>query len=91
MDPVSPDARAIVKLAESFVIHSAPVRLGIVFDSSKASALTDSTYRAITCAFNYVSQSKTPRDALGFLTDVRTTTYTIFNTKSGIEIKQVYT
>lgn len=65
-----PDAREIVKLAESFVIHLAPIRLGIVFDSSKSTDKTDSTYRAITCAFNYVSQSKTARDALSYLTDV---------------------
>lgn len=70
IDPVMPESRSIVKLAESFVIHLAPIRLGIVFDSSQSSDGTDATYRAINCAFNYVSQSKTPRDALGYLTDV---------------------
>lgn len=75
VDPVSPDARSIVKLAESFVVHLAPVRLGIVLDSSKSSEVTESTYRAINCAFNYISQSKSPRDALGFLTDVRKLKY----------------
>lgn len=73
VDPVTPDARSIVKLAESFVIHIAPIRLGIVLDSSKSTATTDATYRAINCAFNYVSQTKTPRDAIGYLTDVSAT------------------
>lgn len=70
VDPVVSEDREIVKLAESFVIHLAPIRLGIVFDSSKSDIKTDSTYRAIACAFNYVSQSKSPRDALSYLTDV---------------------
>lgn len=70
VDPVKPEARPILKLAESFVVHLAPIRLGIVLDSSKSSVTTESTYRAINCAFNYISQSKSPRDALSFLTDV---------------------
>ena len=69
MDPIKPDARAIIKLAESFVIHSAPVRIGFVFDSRNTDG-SDNDYRAILCAFNYVTQQKNGRAALGFLTDV---------------------
>uniref|UniRef100_A0A1L8E1R7 Putative glycoprotein glucosyltransferase n=1 Tax=Nyssomyia neivai TaxID=330878 RepID=A0A1L8E1R7_9DIPT len=68
VDPVTPTARGLIKLAESFVVHSAPVRLGIVLDFQKAQG--DSTYNAILRAFNYVTQKKSPKDALGFLTDI---------------------
>lgn len=70
VDPITPDARGIIKLAESFVIHLAPVHLGIVFDTSKGVGELNEVYRSINCAFNYLVQTKTPREALGFLTDV---------------------
>lgn len=70
VDPIRPEARGILKLAESFVVHLAPVRLGIVFDTSKGIGEENNLYRSIICAFNYLTQTKTPRDALGFLTDV---------------------
>lgn len=68
IDPITPEARGIVKLVESFVIHTAPVRLGIVFDSRRNG--NDDDYRAILCAFNYVTQKQNAKSALGFLTDV---------------------
>lgn len=73
IDPVanSDNGRGIVKLAESFVVHSAPVRVGLVFDT-RASSDKEADYRAIVCAFNYVHQKKGSTDALGFLTDVST-------------------
>lgn len=70
VDPITPDSRGLIKLAESFVIHLAPVRLGLVFDSRSAAADQEEDYRSVLCAFNYVTQQKSGRDALGFLTDV---------------------
>lgn len=70
VDPITPDVRGIIKLAESFVVHLAPVHLGIVFDTSKGVGDRNELYRSINCAFNYLAQTKTPRDALGYLTDV---------------------
>lgn len=70
VDPITPDSRAIIKLAESFVVHLAPVHLGVVFDTSKGIGEENILYRSVNCAFNYLNQVKTPRDALGFLTDV---------------------
>lgn len=71
LDPVTGDdaGRDIVKLAESFVVHSAPVRVGLVFDT-RANPDRDIDYRAIVCAFNYAHQKKGSTDALGFLTDL---------------------
>lgn len=69
-DPILPDARSIIKLAESFVIHSAPIRLGLVLNTKQANEASEDVYRAIVCGFNYVSQQKSNAEALGFLTDV---------------------
>lgn len=70
IDPIKPDGRDITKLVESFVVHSAPIRVGIVFDTRKADAKTVHVYRSLICAWNYISQEKLPQDALSFLTDV---------------------
>lgn len=75
IDPVanSDNGRGIVKLAESFVVHSAPVRVGLVFDT-RGSSDKEMDYRSIVCAFNYVHQKKSSSEALGFLTDLFATT-----------------
>nr|XP_040218313.2 UDP-glucose:glycoprotein glucosyltransferase [Anopheles coluzzii] len=67
VDPVEGDSagRDIVKLAESFVVHMAPVRIGLVFKTGEGE-----DYRAVTCGFNYVHQKKSSTEALGFLTDL---------------------
>uniref|UniRef100_A0A182J6H8 UDP-glucose:glycoprotein glucosyltransferase n=1 Tax=Anopheles atroparvus TaxID=41427 RepID=A0A182J6H8_ANOAO len=67
VDPIAEDGagRDIVKLAESFVVHMAPVRIGLVFRSDEGE-----DHRALTCAFNYVQQKKSATEALGFLTDL---------------------
>lgn len=69
VDPIKPAARDLIKLAESFVVHTAPIRLGLVFDS-RNTGTQEEDYRAILCAFNYYTQNRSTRDALGFLTDV---------------------
>lgn len=70
VDPLQPEGRSVIKLAESFVIHQAPIRLGLVFDARAAVESTAEDYVAISCAFNYVSQKKDARAALSFLTDI---------------------
>ncbi|KAH8301152.1 hypothetical protein KR018_003806 [Drosophila ironensis] len=70
VDALQPNARSVIKLTESFVIHQAPIRLGIVFDARDAGKENLEDYIAITCAFNYVSQKKDARAALSFLTDI---------------------
>ncbi|TDG42125.1 hypothetical protein AWZ03_011457 [Drosophila navojoa] len=73
VDPLQPEARSVIKLAESFVIHQAPIRLGLVFDARAMEDSTAADYVAIACAFNYVSQQKDARAALSFLTDIYAT------------------
>ncbi|XP_039963772.1 UDP-glucose:glycoprotein glucosyltransferase [Bactrocera neohumeralis] len=70
VDPLNPASRNLIKLAESFVIHQAPVRLGLVFDIRSAEKNTAKDYNSIICAYNYVTQNKDGRAALSFLTDV---------------------
>lgn len=70
VDPLQPEGRSVIKLAESFVIHQAPIRLGLVFDARAAVESSAEDYVAISCAFNYVSQKKDARAALSFLTDI---------------------
>ncbi|EDW79389.1 uncharacterized protein Dwil_GK20450 [Drosophila willistoni] len=70
IDALQPTARSLIKLSESFVIHQAPIRLGLVFDARDAKEETKDDYIAIACAFNYVSQKKDARAALSFLTDI---------------------
>lgn len=70
VDPVAPEGRDLIKMVESFVVHSAPIRVGIVFDTRKANQKSDPIYRSLICAWNYLTQNKRPLDALSFLTDV---------------------
>lgn len=70
IDPIKPEGREITKLVESFVVHSAPIRVGVVFDTRKADSKSEKIYRSLICAWNYINQVKKPRDALSFLTDV---------------------
>lgn len=87
VDPIKRGAaRDILKLAESFVIHTAPVRLGVVFDSRNVPDKQEPEYRAILCAFNYVTQQKSAKDALGFLTDVFAST----STDKDVQMKTIH-
>lgn len=72
VEPANPDARAIIKLAESFVVHNAPVRVGLVFavNSDMSVSGRDDPGVAMLNAFNYVSQRSSPTDALSFITDL---------------------
>lgn len=69
-DPVQGSSRHLLKLAESFVQHSAPVRVGLVMDFRAEDADTKVAYNAILYAFNYMFQNKKGKDALNFLNEV---------------------
>lgn len=70
VDPIGTEARPLLKLAESFIVHMAPIRLGLVFDTRAENDDTKDAYRGIVCAFNYMMQHQSPRSAIGFLTDI---------------------
>ncbi|XP_017781204.1 PREDICTED: UDP-glucose:glycoprotein glucosyltransferase [Nicrophorus vespilloides] len=72
IDPVDRDSRTLLKFAESFVVHTAPLRVGIVLAAPSSTTLTglEDPAVAMVCAFNYVSQKKDSAAALSFLTSV---------------------
>ncbi|KAJ8942871.1 hypothetical protein NQ314_009935 [Rhamnusium bicolor] len=72
IDPTDPENRELLKLVESFVIHTAPLRIGIVFnvnDSTTLNGLEDAGV-AMQCALNYVTQKKDAPTALGFIRSI---------------------
>ncbi len=74
-DPSKREAMGLIKLLESFFVHRAPTRIGIVFavtDSVEATGKTDAGV-AFLDAFNYISMNKEKADALSFITDVYAT------------------
>lgn len=70
MDPVKGAGRHLLKLADSFVQHSAPVRVGLVMDFRAEDPDSKAAYDAILYAFNYIYQNKNGRDALSLLNEV---------------------
>lgn len=72
IDPTDPQNYDILKLVESFVIHTAPIRVGLVLnvsDSHSLNGLQDAGV-AMQCALNYVTQSKDSATAIAFLRTV---------------------
>lgn len=70
-DPSLKSSRPLLKLLESFYVHRAPTRIGIVFAvSSEGSGETDAGV-AFLDAFNYITTVKEDAyEALSFITDV---------------------
>lgn len=71
-DPSKAKSRALLKMLESFYVHRAPTRIGIVFTVNsdvQASGQTDAGV-ALMNAYNYIAANKEPYDALAFITDV---------------------
>lgn len=69
-DPVKPDVRDLLTMADNFVSNMAPIRLGIVLDTRVGKGKLNELYQTINCAFNYLHQKKGAREALSFLLDV---------------------
>ena len=72
LDPSKQESHDILKLAESFYVHKAPVRIGIVFAVSQDMSLIGTQDAGVAAleAFNFISQDKSPYEGLSFLTDV---------------------
>ena len=73
IDPLSPDSMPLFSLAESLYSHSAPLRIGFVFIMNYDTSLTglQDPSIAVNNAFHYFAESKTPKEALHFLSEVR--------------------
>ena len=72
VDPTKRESRSIIKLAESFYVHNAPLRIGIVLAVNADPNLTgrDDVGVAVLNAFNFVSQRTNAYDGLSFITDL---------------------
>lgn len=64
--------KGVLKLLESFVVHTAPIRVGLVFAVNSSTSVTglDDAGVAMVCAYNYVAQQKNPQAALNFINSV---------------------
>jgi len=71
-DPAKAESKPVLKLVESFYVHRAPTRIGLVFsvDTDLDKTGENDAGVAIANAFNYISTNKESYDALAFITDV---------------------
>lgn len=72
INPVSTEIRGVLKLLESLVVHSAPLRVGLVLSVNSDVSVTglEDAGVAMLCAFNYVTQKHDAISALNFLSSV---------------------
>ena len=71
-DPAKAKCRPVLKMLESFYLHSAPTRIGIVFavDPDQDKNGSNDPGCALLNAYNYIRQKETNTDALAFITKV---------------------
>ena len=71
-DPAAAVTKPLLKLLESFYVHRAPVRIGLLFSvsSDQEKSGDNDAGVALVNAFNYIAMNKDPYDALAFITDV---------------------
>jgi UDP-glucose:glycoprotein glucosyltransferase len=71
-NPAKKEARPLLKLAESFYVHMAPLRIGLVFAVSPDQSVSGSMDAGVALlnAFNYISDVKDAYNGLSFITDV---------------------
>uniref|UniRef100_A0A1Y1LFV4 UDP-glucose:glycoprotein glucosyltransferase n=1 Tax=Photinus pyralis TaxID=7054 RepID=A0A1Y1LFV4_PHOPY len=69
---VDVEMRGVLMLLESLVVHSAPLRVGLVLSTNSTLSVNglEDAGVAVLCAFNYVSQKHDPVSALSFLTSL---------------------
>ncbi|KAJ9575218.1 hypothetical protein L9F63_025829 [Diploptera punctata] len=86
-NPAKKEAKPLLKLAESFYVHTAPLRIGLVFavnpDQSVSGQMDAGV--ALLNAFNYVSDVKDAYHGLSFITDV----YATLKEDRDIEVEDV--
>ncbi|XP_069668834.1 UDP-glucose:glycoprotein glucosyltransferase isoform X2 [Periplaneta americana] len=74
-NPAKKEARPLLKLAESFYVHTAPLRIGLVFAVNSDQSVSGKMDAGVAMlnAFNYVSDVKDAYHGLAFITDVYAT------------------
>jgi UDP-glucose:glycoprotein glucosyltransferase len=69
IDPSKKETFDLIKLAESFYVHKAPLRVGFVFVTGEGSGLEDASV-ALLNVFNFLGQDKGYYEGISFITDV---------------------
>ncbi|KAK9504391.1 hypothetical protein O3M35_010731 [Rhynocoris fuscipes] len=69
-DPSCKKVIPLIKLVQSFLIHDAPLRLGIVFAVNGSKTGLEDSGVAMLNAYNYISELRDVSQAINFLTDV---------------------
>ncbi|KAG8311333.1 UDP-glucose:glycoprotein glucosyltransferase 1 [Homalodisca vitripennis] len=75
-DPAQRSVWPLVKLMESFYVHTAPLRLGLVFAVNSTATGQEDAGVALLNAYNYIAELKDPYQGLSFITDVYATVKT---------------
>jgi UDP-glucose:glycoprotein glucosyltransferase len=72
VNPADKSGAELLKMAESFYVHRAPIRIGLVLSVNSDPDVTgnDDAGVAMVLGFNAVTSLKNPPAALSFLTDV---------------------
>ncbi|XP_069103600.1 UDP-glucose:glycoprotein glucosyltransferase 1-like [Argopecten irradians] len=72
VDPMEKNSRELLKMAEAFLVHSAPVRIGIVLvvDPDREVTGYDDPGVAMSRAFDYLMREESADRAISFITDV---------------------
>lgn len=69
-DPSTKKVIPLVKLLQSFLVHNAPLRLGMVFAVNGSVSGLEHSGVAMLNAYNYISEVKDISQAINFITDV---------------------
>ncbi|XP_074593457.1 UDP-glucose-glycoprotein glucosyltransferase isoform X2 [Brevipalpus obovatus] len=72
VDPSKKEAFDVIKLAESFYVHKAPLRVGFIFAVNKDMSISGQQDAGVALlnAYNYIAEEKTAYEGLSFITDV---------------------
>lgn len=72
VDPSKKESFDLIKLAESFYIHKAPLRIGFIFAVNPDQTVNGLKDAGVAClnSFNYIAENKNAYEGLSFLTDL---------------------
>lgn len=74
-DPSKRSVWPLIQLLESFYVHTAPLRLGLIMAVNATATGYEDAGVALLNAYNYVAEVKDPYQGLSFITDVSINIY----------------
>ena len=70
VDPLDKESKELLKMAEAFLVHSVPIRIGLVFVLKPGAGVAEDAGVALAHAFDYIKQREGSDKGLTFITDV---------------------